>query len=750
MNLISQAMLTAGAEPDPIASIKTFLHELAKVFHADRAYVFEFNDDTADNTYVWCKDNVTPEINHLKHVPITAITAWMEAFNSGQGYMIDDMDKYQYANEEGHRILKAQSIDRLVVCPLTLDGKLYGFAGVDNPTRSLMPICMALLQMASNYISVQLRHRNNSRIIDDMTHYDYITGLYNFSVFHRSLDLFIKALQNGERTGTWDVICFNIRRFKAYNSRLGYAAGDKLLKHMGAVIHGTIGSNYLTRTDADRFYCLVEDERAESVVCDVHNIMKRGNAESVDVYAGIYTLECDQLSGQYAMDLAKTASSHAMDEPGKHFCRFMPYMLEDVSRNAYIISHVDEAIEKGWIKTFFQPVYNSMSRKIFSFESLVRWDDPELGFLSPADFIPILETSHLLYKIDLCVLETSCKEINLKSHAGESIHVSVNISRNNLDTPGFHERINNILNRYRVPRETIALEITETALVDQAELIRYHIDRFHKDGYEVWLDDFGSGYSSLSTLQHFDFDLMKLDMQFLRNPTDKSNDIIQCVVDLSKKLGIRCITEGVETKRQLDFLEDLGCCYTQGYFISKPEPMKKLDEILETKRIGIETADDRKFYKDIALANIMFKADPYIGKGFEPTESPKIVTVIVSEGGRLRTLYTSNAGKRWLQASGVHSEEETNRLNNQGQSEVYKSLRSIIDQLKVRGEVAEEYFHDPSFPGKLRIQLITSMGSRKAFLITSFMNENIAADFNFEDRYKGIHRRHPGHRQAQR
>ena len=413
-------------------------------------------------------------------------------------------------------------------------------------------------------------------------------------------------------------------------------------------------------------------------------------------------------------------------------------MFQADEKNAYLVSHVDEAVANGWIRVYYQPIYDALSRNVFAFEALARWADPALGLMAPDEFTPVLENAYLLYKIDLFVLEQACREIQRRRKQGGAMYASINLSRKDLDIPDFHERVNALVDRYEVPHGAISFELAETALVKHEDAIRRHIAAFHEDGYRVWLDDFGSGYNSLNALQHFDFDFMKIDRRFLQKSTDGTKDVLSDIVDLSKKLGIHCSMEGVETKRQMDLLVDTGCYYLQGYYIARPEPIGTLEQTLKEKDIGMETEEDHEFFKELSLVNVLFKADPYIGKGFEPSESPKMVTILLWEEGGLRTLYTNETGKRWLRERGVRTEAEVNKQNDQGLLEVYQTLRDTTSQLRVRGEIAEGYFHDASFPGKLRSQLITSQGGRKAFLITSFRIENMAAEFNFEDLADGV------------
>ena len=739
INIVNQSMKQSLCERSPEDSINEFIRSIGRSLRACGIFIYVAACKEKYRCVFHWKDGSVPVVDEMKAIDEhDLVPEWWETIHGGKIVFATDMEAYRESCPTAYEQLRRVGIQSVVVCPVILENELYGFVVFSNPAAEFMQSGDSIYEIVANYIGIMLRHRKNSNFINELTHYDKVTGLYNLNIFHHNVARITGDVSRGALTGAWDVICFNISNFKVVNDQRGYAAGDELLRDMAALLMETVGKDNLTRGHADHFYCIVEDVRAEDVIQSAHDAMLRNVSGRVDIYAGIYTMTGREKDAAEAMGYAELASDEASNDFVKYYRRFVSQMADREKRNAYIIKNVDEAIENGWIKVYYQPVYGTLSRKVYSFEALARWVDPKYGFMNPGEFIYVLEEAHLLYKVDLYMLEQVCRDIERLDRAGVTMHASVNISRNDLDVPGFHQSVNAILGRYHVWHDAIAMEITESALVDHEDMIQQHISIFHEDGYEVWLDDFGSGYSSLNALQHFDFDMMKIDMMFLRNPTSRTEDILKDVIDMSKKLGISCLTEGVETEEQMKFLMDTGCSYIQGYYISRPKPMEEIETMMKQSGLETETKSDRRFFNEIAHTNLMFRADPYIGKGYEPSEDPKIVSIIEQINGKLKTIYTNETGTRWLTKQGIKTEEERNRSNDKSEINAYVALREGIRKLRRRGDVTEEYFHDAIFPGKMRIQLITVFENRRAFLVTGFRNDNIAADFNFEDLAGGV------------
>ena len=212
----------------------------------------------------------------------------------------------------------------------------------------------------------------------------------------------------------------------------------------------------------------------------------------------------------------------------------------------YIVNKIDEALQLEWIKVHYQPVIRSLTGELCGFESLARWEDPQLGRLAPDSFIGALEDCKQIYKLDCYMVDKVCRDIHDRFDAGlEMVPVSINFSRLDFLICDMLDIVEKAVEKYDIPRDYIHIEITESMVVSDGELMRRIIDRFRDKGYGIWMDDFGSGYSSLNLLKDFSFDVLKMDMKFLSSFNVKSKSIMRSVVNMAKDIGIMTLAEGV-------------------------------------------------------------------------------------------------------------------------------------------------------------------------------------------------------------
>ena len=273
----------------------------------------------------------------------------------------------------------------------------------------------------------------------------------------------------------------------------------------------------------------------------------------------------------------------------------------------YIKNNYQKAIDFHEIQPFYQPVIRTSSCQLCSFEALARWIDPELGIIYPDEFIPVLERERVIHHLDEAILRRVCARIRRSLTNGETpIPVSVNLSR--LDfflCDDIFSLVDNIVSDYEIPHDLIYFEITESVMAKQKELLQRIVEQFHAAGYQIWMDDFGSAYSSLNVLKEIAFDELKLDMGFLRPFTQRSMRIATSVVEMAKKLDIHTLAEGVETEEHYSFLRDIGCEKVQGYYFGKPLPYDEALENLRGKGIQIEAMQDRQYYDEIGRIDFL-------------------------------------------------------------------------------------------------------------------------------------------------
>ena len=274
------------------------------------------------------------------------------------------------------------------------------------------------------------------------------------------------------------------------------------------------------------------------------------------------------------------------------FSTFNSLMLRQVETGRYIINHLDQALEERWVRVYYQPIVRSSSGRVCDEEALSRWIDPVKGFLSPADFIPVLENARLIYKLDLYVLDAILEKMHAQAEAGLSIvpH-SLNLSRVDFDACDIVEEIRRRVDAAGVPRDRLTIEVTESMVGQDFEFMKRQIERLQGLGFRVWMDDFGSGYSTLGVLQDVHFDLLKFDMRFLQSFGEgaESRIILTELVQMARGLGMETVCEGVETPEEVAFLREIGCTKQQGFYYSKPLPFEEIAERYRQGRgIGFE------------------------------------------------------------------------------------------------------------------------------------------------------------------
>ncbi|MCR4837354.1 MAG: EAL domain-containing protein [Eubacterium sp.] len=247
---------------------------------------------------------------------------------------------------------------------------------------------------------------------------------------------------------------------------------------------------------------------------------------------------------------------------------------------------MDDALKNKDFVVFYQPKYDiSEGRpKLKSAEALIRWKHPELGMISPGDFIPLFESNGLIQKLDNYVWQEAAAQVKLwKDEFGITIPVSVNVSRIDIYDPELEEKLLTLLRKYALSPENLLLEITESAYSNNAQGLIETVNHLREEGFRIEMDDFGSGYSSLNMLTTIPIDVLKMDMKFIRNMQrdEKSQKLVELVIDIARFLQVPVVAEGVETEEQLKLLAQMGCDIIQGYYFSRPVPPEEFRVFIE-------------------------------------------------------------------------------------------------------------------------------------------------------------------------
>lgn len=404
---------------------------------------------------------------------------------------------------------------------------------------------------------------------------DALTGGYNRSGFIRRTE---NVLFNAVSSKDYILMFFDIKNFKATNELFGTNGGDGVLKEFYARINAIFQPEVSGRLDADHFICLAKRESIDLDTLPAKlkiNVQLNGRSMKLYGYCGIYALEEDDVDVRAMIDRAKLAEESILRD------HVLPYaFFDDSMRRGYmdrveLLAEYETALQNEEFKVYYQPVVEAATGNLVSAEALVRWVHPQRGIVSPAVFIPALESSGQISKLDWYVAEHVYKTL-LRSYKENfpMVPVSVNLSWMDFYDDSLMDDLMDIFQGDSLRRGDMRLEITETSYAalesDRAGIL----EQLRAAGVKILLDDFGSGYSSFGMLKRYDFDILKLDMTFTRQieVSPKVRTIISGILEMSHHLGIKVVAEGAETCEQVDFLQSNDCDYIQGYYFSKPLP----------------------------------------------------------------------------------------------------------------------------------------------------------------------------------
>lgn len=423
--------------------------------------------------------------------------------------------------------------------------------------------------------------------ITEFSEKDVLTGGYNRRGFIRITERLLNEVPDRTK---YAVLFFNVKNFKAVNELFGVESGDVVLQNIFRTLtHSKLSPVITARVESDHFVCLVENKNLDfeelTSVCD-NKFIKDGKCMNLIIRCGIFYVEEKPMKISGMIDRAKLAKRYITDE------YVQPYMVYDQSMQvayvdkAKLAGELQEGIAKEQFKVYYQPVIDTKTGKIASAEALIRWIHPDKGFISPALFIPALEENGHISELDFYVLKKVWQFISDRCENNKFVvPISVNLSWMDFYDEIMMEKILKEMDRFRENgREHMArFEITETSYAAIRENRSGILESLRIKNAKILLDDFGSGFSSFGMLQDYDFDILKIDMSFIRkigeNPKTKS--IVHSIIGMAHEIGIKTVAEGVETEEQVSFLRQSGCDYIQGYYYSKPLPEEEFVEFLE-------------------------------------------------------------------------------------------------------------------------------------------------------------------------
>ena len=415
-----------------------------------------------------------------------------------------------------------------------------------------------------------------------MAYYDNLTAVANREMLIKRLD-YLSSMEAAESIN-YKLIFVDFKNFKRINDSWGYEIGDFILQEIAARLQKVVNENDLTgRLGGDEFAVIVQREMTDKnlrryirkIKREVEKPYRFENREiSLDTNFGVSTFPDDGTNSKEIIRSADIAMYKAKNSNDKEIEFFAKNMEKDVILDVQMEESLKKAIRNQEFHLLFQPQYSTDPKKVRGFEALIRWHSPEVGTISPAHFIPVAEQTGLIKEIGAWVLETAINKFkNLKHQFEDKPILSINISVVQLTEPGFVEEVKEIIEEIGIDEIKLEFEITESLFISDQEYVIDVLYKLKELGISIAMDDFGTGYASLSYLQHIPLDVLKIDKTFIdlisQNPVSEKM-MVPPIIEMAHQWGIEVIAEGVETIEQLHYLEDHHCDYLQGYLLNKP------------------------------------------------------------------------------------------------------------------------------------------------------------------------------------
>ena len=456
---------------------------------------------------------------------------------------------------------------------------------------------------------------------------DQLTGLYNRAKFFKEAREYIDRAQT-----PLVMLRFDVDKFRMYNSYFGEEEGDRLLRCIADGLRAAalqMPSCVYGRIEADVFaLCMPDGEKDISAFTDsLVNLLKKYKTNYyIAPSIGVYPITDKRMSAEAMYTCASLAAEQCKNRYMTYVAQYIPKMSQQITQSQEIMNEAQQALDEQQFVVYLQPKYNIHTNQPYGAEALVRWMHPAKGMISPGSFIPVFEANGFIGKLDYYMWEHVCQLLRKWIDAGlNPAPISVNVSRANLYNPDFADLISRLVEQYHLPNGLVNLEITESAYMENPEMMIHTVKELQRRGFVIMMDDFGSGYSSLNTLKDIPVDVLKIDMNFLRNGSEdgRGERILASITRMAGWLDLPVIVEGVETKEQRDFLESIGCGYIQGYYYAKPMPVSEYERLLADPAMAQIPAAPP--LSDSHMIDAIWSASPEIEQTFESVRDPLAV-----------------------------------------------------------------------------------------------------------------------------
>ena len=573
------------------SAINILLAKVGKHFSANSVSILEASKDktSLNTTYMW-SDKHGLFINSKYQYPACTFFS-PENYDENGVFYISDVNRLEDDSELKERFANSK-VTALLQCAFYEEGVYQGCLCITdkkNPrfwTKYEMDTLVTITKIVSSYLLKVRISESVQEKLEEILNYDKLTGLS--TLYKLKLDI-LQLLENNPNE-SFVIIYTDFSNFKYINDTFGFEVGDQILCDYADELNNSINSLGAARVSSDKFVSIRKGKDFDEVQKSVIDFNQQFSLEQkkknllcniVLISGGCLLQNKDDITS--AVDNANIARKTGKGSSKTVFKFYNQSMETQIRRELEIINCMEDALKNGEFQVYLQPKISLDSNRLVGAEALIRWNKGNEKMLMPDEFIPVFEKNGFILNIDFFVYEEVCKLIRiwLDSDLPE-IPISVNVSRVHLNDLKFVEKVKSLVQKYNIPPHLLELELTESIFLDKTQLALSTMKELRDFGFDVSIDDFGAGYSSLNLLKDMTSDVLKLDKGFFRSGDMKKEEqiIVSSIISMAKQLNMKVLSEGVETKMQSDFLKENQCDMAQGYLFAKPMPIQDFEDLM--------------------------------------------------------------------------------------------------------------------------------------------------------------------------
>lgn len=560
---------------NPKSSIAYILKQLGSLLKADRAYIFEIQENVMNNTYEWCADDVEPQIDFCQNMDVSLLGVWKAYFDEGKSAIMPDISVMKYEFPVSYEVLAAQNIKSIVTSPLMLNGGWVGYIGVDNPDPSELEH-FTMLETLSFFLGISLERMKLNESLIRTSYHDALTSLYNRNKFSEDIEAFSKL-----KNTSMGIIYMDINGLKDINDNYGHLYGDHVLLEGAGILKEVFPEGLIYRVGGDEFVIFRINISEEHLQIKVEELRKHflSSLDCKGAIGSVWTADCKTLQKKIADAdeyMYKDKMEYYHSNPVSRRYRYYNDDSLLLSQKNILLA----AMKNNQFEVYLQPKVDFNTRTIIGAEALIRYHNRKGELIPPDQFVPAMEQVKTIYYVDFFVVEQICSLIHGWLEQGFKVPpISVNYSRHTLMLPDFITRLENIWSKYKIPKKLLEVEINESSESMNDESLILIMEQLKEYGYPVCIDDFGVKYSNLALFVNANLDILKLDRSMVSDivTNHKSQLLIRSLAQICHDLDLQLIVEGVETEEQFQILHNLGCDGLQGYLISRPIPISDFE-----------------------------------------------------------------------------------------------------------------------------------------------------------------------------